>query len=786
MGTALLFICILSGLVTAAPTTQNRRGLERRDDGSNGLKPQVWVPILVVGLLVIIIASMTWSKRKFSVRWSSIGHAAAAGAGAIATPSGPIQTRELTADQLTGGNTSNNDSTSNNGNSNTTRPRRTRRPRRTPSQISTTSLPAYNKDPGEQEVVIFRGPADMEDVPMDSVTAAVEMPTVEEDGDSENSVRERYAPMPDSPHDMPLLQNEDEELGSRSFSALSLPTGNGQGRRSVETTNSNSADGSSLARVDTTLTTDDTPDPRGAAPAYFEVVDLNDLPTAARNDNVTTTTSTSHNTQTESSQTPATTRRSFRISNIFGRSGSHRASQSTSSATRPPVPPPPGIPVPTANPGHARTGSAGGFSLTSTVSRSTQGSPAARSRSRIGAYTYGHRPSHSNSSLLSLVNPLNRKKSTATLNSNDLTSPSMISLHSISSPLSHTLVKTEFTYPKSGPTPEQLKLISSRESFARFGMPYGADAVRWAKSRTELVDESVPPPEFEEIAGTSSGSSQGASGSGTSSNESGGSTSTSATSDVGGSSRNANVSPSSSNISPPEIVVDAASKPSSPRTPARSLSPSAPDPKVDVSTTETRPPAAPTSLPPSSSTSKPAPSPSVDPITIPIPESPPLSPTSTLKAKSLPSPSSPSPVPVPPVPSLKANTKSQAVPPSAFRAPVEDITNDPYARAESRASSFRSFATANESLNEFGERMNGAAIGTGAGSGNGTFNSMRSETPALSIAESRYYSDYDEDSEGDTYRFGVGDDSESGGETETEGDDHDERLNRRLTVRAAA
>ena len=36
------------------------------------------------------------------------------------------------------------------------RPRRPRRPRRTPSQISVTSLPEYMKEPGAEEVVIFR------------------------------------------------------------------------------------------------------------------------------------------------------------------------------------------------------------------------------------------------------------------------------------------------------------------------------------------------------------------------------------------------------------------------------------------------------------------------------------------------------------------------------------------------------------------------------------------------------------------------------------------------------
>jgi hypothetical protein len=79
----------------------------------------------------------------------------------IATPEGFIvtsntnanRTRELTAEQLAG---SINRNTTANGNATPARPRRTRRARRTPSQISTTSLPAYMKEPGEQELVIVR------------------------------------------------------------------------------------------------------------------------------------------------------------------------------------------------------------------------------------------------------------------------------------------------------------------------------------------------------------------------------------------------------------------------------------------------------------------------------------------------------------------------------------------------------------------------------------------------------------------------------------------------------
>lgn len=59
--------------------------------------------------------------------------------GAGSTTTG--QTRELTAADLAGG---------------TRTARRQRRPRRTPSQVSTRSLPAYMKEPGDNEVVIYR------------------------------------------------------------------------------------------------------------------------------------------------------------------------------------------------------------------------------------------------------------------------------------------------------------------------------------------------------------------------------------------------------------------------------------------------------------------------------------------------------------------------------------------------------------------------------------------------------------------------------------------------------
>lgn len=82
-----------------------------------------------------------------------MGHMSMFGWGATATGVAAEQgSRELTAEQLAGSiNANATTPTTGNG-----RNRRNRRPRRTPSQISTTSLPAYNKEPGEQELVIFR------------------------------------------------------------------------------------------------------------------------------------------------------------------------------------------------------------------------------------------------------------------------------------------------------------------------------------------------------------------------------------------------------------------------------------------------------------------------------------------------------------------------------------------------------------------------------------------------------------------------------------------------------
>ncbi|EED78172.1 predicted protein [Postia placenta Mad-698-R] len=63
--------------------------------------------------------------------------------------------------------------------------------------------------------------------------------------------------------------------------------------------------------------------------------------------------------------------------------------------------------------------------------------------------------------------------------------------------------------PPAGPTPDQMKFLASVDSFKKFGVPYGPDAVAYAAS-VSRVDLAQPPPVFEEVVGEGAGA--GASG----------------------------------------------------------------------------------------------------------------------------------------------------------------------------------------------------------------------------------------------------------------------------------
>lgn len=322
---------------------------------------------------------------------------------------------ELTAEQLAGSINANANSGSGHH-----RPRRTRRPRRTPSQISTTSLPAYAKEPGEQEVVIFRGREDIEDTPMP--TAVVMEPLPEDSEESMHSGSQpHYPPVPDTPVETPLLAQEDSEQLQEDLL-----------RRSVDTV-ARTPEAAFVIRGDA-----DTPGhqyPRGEAPGYAEVFEVNQR--------------SEHRLGTRS-ESPATSAHSApqRLSGIrtILSSWPNRVSLVSDS--------------------HRRTGS-GNSLLSSEYSHHTR-EASARS----------HRITFSRTSNLFNVSPLRRLSRHRSFNNGNLTSPSTIS-------------------PKAGPTPEQMKLISSRESFTRFGVPYGPDAIAFASSSRQNLNS--PPPGFDEF-----------------------------------------------------------------------------------------------------------------------------------------------------------------------------------------------------------------------------------------------------------------------------------------------
>ncbi|KAK7042412.1 Proteophosphoglycan ppg4 [Favolaschia claudopus] len=467
------------------------RALGSDSQGGPNFSSSTWIPIAVVVSVLTLLAILACTRKSIRSRVAAMGSGVAIASG--------MPPRELTAEQLAGSI----------NRAPAAPPRRTRRPRRTPSQISTVSLPAYMKEPGEQELVVSRGP-DGEDVAMPAALA------VEEDDDQSHEDHQsseegnanpnppdnsRYSPMPHSPHDTPLLGGDD---------------------------------------------------PRGEAPAYFEVLEPGEAnyPPGI-------------SVAPPEPESPMPQRRSGFFS-MF-RSA------------------PPALPLPAASPANdtvpsaAPVDSTSRLSLTHTRTRSTTNTP----------NTTRHRASTSTSTLFSL----GRKKSSASLahgNLNNLTSPSLISLASISHPLPHTLVKTEFSaLPKNGFTPEQLSLISGTKEggVSRFGVPWGDAAVAYAHasastSRIVLDEGDAPPPGWDEISGLPVPSSSGLSSSSEQAVASGSGSSSSAEASGSGFGATARLSTSSAaspsaaeTLTPATALSRADSVSRPPATPAESLAP---------------------------------------------------------------------------------------------------------------------------------------------------------------------------------------------------------------------
>lgn len=287
-------------------------------------------------------------------------------------------------------------------------------------------------------------------------------PYMLEPGDQE-LVLFRAPPKTEDDHDpMPILEEDDEhpetgggldleshgttQADSSATNLIYNVAGDVPMRRSIDvaslgTSHHSQGSHSELLPLHTTQTSED---PRGEAPPYFEVVGqdtvhtLPDVPSASET----------------SIDNSAPDRRS-RFSFLFKPFGS--------SSRYPPL----SIHNRAVTPEHTRNVSS--LSVASTTSG------------------HGRNRSSSNSTLLKALRPHDH--------STPMTSPSTISLNSISAPLTHTVMRSEFRAPKGGMTPEQIKLITSRNALERFGVPYGPDAVAFSASRSNMA----PPPDFDVI-----------------------------------------------------------------------------------------------------------------------------------------------------------------------------------------------------------------------------------------------------------------------------------------------
>ncbi|KAI9438200.1 hypothetical protein H4582DRAFT_244977 [Lactarius indigo] len=418
-------------------------GLAKRD--SNGGGNKIIAPIIVVVVFVIVVPMLFYRKTLFSKLRNITFYSV------LAPHHPPVAVRDLTAEEIAGPAATTQAQTA----AAARTERRARRTRRTPSQISTRSLPAYMKEPGELELVIIQGSQDMEDAPL---TTQVLMPSVREDDDDESSQAHSRNISQASSY---VIVNDDDDSHAQTPLLETDPSN----EATHETENSNTHVPPGTVDISDVRDSDDlTPlpnspeltDPRGEAPPYFEVVgDLEDVRVTSGELTRVETTDTlpmapdtsraSHEQSVESTMGDASAISGTRRRSMF-RGLINAASRALSSPHAHP-------PSPTA----------------SRLSRDVPTSPRPSNMSTRPAGTrspqVGHRTTPSNGSVLSVTSSAFGRvtsRSRSTSNVAALTSPSLISISSISSPLTHTAVRTDFVYPRSGPTPEQLKLISVR------------------------------------------------------------------------------------------------------------------------------------------------------------------------------------------------------------------------------------------------------------------------------------------------------------------------------------
>ncbi|CAE6525798.1 unnamed protein product [Rhizoctonia solani] len=340
------------------------------------------------------------------------------------------------------------------------RPPRRRR-RRRPSQISTKSLPAYNEQAGDEEIVLVR--------------PAQRQSESDDEDSNENENRDRpQASSSQAPDSRPLLDDDSSpdmprvSLASssrgRSLNDHPDPPSQSQepsqlGHESIANTTtiaSSIADTELEPERDTASHLHPHPHPHGEAPSYAEAMSTShvNLPSTSEIDHTaqpSTSTATDDGpaVPADADATVRPKRKSvFRHLNRFN-------INKPSGSANPPTEAVEMTPARTSTSTHRPSGSLSTHRPSTSLS------------------THQHKPSPSLSSL-SLI--LTRSQS-PTMSRTSL---------NISAPISTTLVRTELSYPRAGPTPEQIRFLSSRESLGRFGMPYGEQAIAAAKSREYL------------------------------------------------------------------------------------------------------------------------------------------------------------------------------------------------------------------------------------------------------------------------------------------------------------
>jgi hypothetical protein len=242
---------------------------------------------------------------------------------------------------------------------------------------------------------------------------------------------------------------------------------------------------------------------RGAAPSYFEVVEKED---ARRIDlELGGVPSTSSNGPAQETTQPQTkTKRLSALRNLFSSNSRHGHTSSASSATIIPtrLSTIPDVPIPS-----MRTTQPSSSSADSTPTSSLNGTVDSRHRPSASTSTLSVNSPSLPALILSRSRSPGRRGTNASSSTTSTTSSSFV----ISAPLTHTLTRTEFSYPKSGPTPQQLAFVSSRDSLGKWGVPFGEDAQRAARiAATTPEPPDFPPPPFPDESGTGASSSSAA------------------------------------------------------------------------------------------------------------------------------------------------------------------------------------------------------------------------------------------------------------------------------------